>query len=540
MRRAPYPSGSGDRVAWACDRLQDRSSQRAIAYIAISALCLLICFRFAYLHSDFPTDLGATGMAYTDEGWWSRNAVSLVREGRWYIDDGYNTVSNLPVLPMMQAVWFKLFGVGLTSARALSVICSLLVSALVYGFARREFSPSLAVLAPLVVLSSYPVYAYSRMALLEMPMILLIMLSLWIVTTYQLNALPRLIVSGLFLALAILTKTTALFALPVIVGVIILKPEPIQQRQEEREGLRRSIRLTLIWLLALGVFLGFYYGFVQNIMDSQSQAYFENYNISAKVHSSIFSILKGPLRVVERSLRIFPLLFPALLTAIGTLFLARQYRSSQLFRLVWLWTAATLGMFSLSNFAAPRYFLVLIVPAALVTPLVVSSFVSVPKNQTDGGSAADGKSRNRLLVWGSALFISILLFSTSISLVRIGAYVHTPNFTLVNAAEDIDGYITSDPDHSNVVMGHFADTVALASDHAKAINDEMGFRSLAYRVEQLNPGYYLSIGEVEDDVRRLLQNRYQLQQIEQYNIYQNRDYGQPVFLYRLILLSVDS
>ncbi len=84
------------------------------------------------------------GMAYTDEGWWSRNALSFVRDGHWYIDDGYNTVFSLPVLSLLQVAWFKVFGASLTAARLLNVLFSVVISGLVYAIARREIESGLA------------------------------------------------------------------------------------------------------------------------------------------------------------------------------------------------------------------------------------------------------------------------------------------------------------------------------------------------------------------------------------------------------------
>lgn len=152
-------------------------------YLCVTILILLAGLRFAYLQADFPLDLGANDMVYTDEGWWARNAIALVKEGHWYIDDGYNTINSLPVVPILQSFWFHWFGISLGAARALTVICSLLISALVYSIVRREVNPTLAWLAPLIILSSYSLFAYSRLAILEMPMILLLVISLSLVLT---------------------------------------------------------------------------------------------------------------------------------------------------------------------------------------------------------------------------------------------------------------------------------------------------------------------------------------------------------------------
>lgn len=263
----------------------------------------------------------------------------------------------------------------------------------------------------------------------------------------------------------------------------------------------------------------------------QSQTYFADHNVTAKVPGTT-SLWKGPLRVIERIFRIFPLLFVGLLGAIAFLLKAKKHYSSQLFRLILLWTFAVLGAFSLSNFAAPRYFLVLIVPIALVIPLAIQQIML--KSKSDSGNFSLKKVSSAGL-----LLLLVFLISTGYSLFRVGTYLASPQFTLVKTADRIERYITSDSSQSNVVMGHFADTIALTAQDVKAVNDRMGFRSLEYRLERFDPSYYISIGEIIPYIEETLENSYQLIPLEEFDLYQNRDYGEPVLLYRLNPLPKD-
>jgi len=518
----------------------------------LAVLGLLAGVRFVFLQADFPVHLGGQGMAYTDEGWWSRNAVAWVREGNWYIDDGYNTITNLPVLPLIQVVWFKLFGVGLVSARAISVVCSLLVSGWVYLLARRELSVDFAWIAPLIVLTNYPTFAYSRLALLEMPMLVFLLASLWLATSLKRRALLKIVVSGLLFTLAVLTKTTALFALPVIAIAATLPREirsphgwPIDTQStpanadQNRFGLAQ-FRLSLIWLLTVGVSLGLCYLALNQFGDVQSQTYFADHNVAAKVPKGLFDFIKGPFRVVKRSFTLFLLLFPGLLCAIALLLRVGKARTSPLFRFVVLWTGAALCAFSLSDFAAPRYFLVLIVPIALAIPLWLESV----------WNRLWFESSMKLVLFSPFLFyrrVSLIpsllaltvVVSTGLSLFRIADYLRQPQFTLVETAIAMNNYVEADAS-SNVVLGSFVDTLSLAADDVKAVNARMGFRSLAHRIETFDPGYYASIGPVgeatrTDDlkIQSVLQETYRLVLLDTFELFQRRDYGQPVFFYRL-------
>jgi hypothetical protein len=497
---------------------------------------LLACLRFLNLSADFPMALDSRGAAFTDEGWWSRNAVAFVREGRWYIDDGYNTVFSLPVLPVLQAFWFKLFGISLTSARAISAVCSLIITGLLYAIARRELSAKTAWLTPFLVLSSYAMFVYSRIALLEMPMLVLLLLSLWLIITAQpspktsppktnsdsFSKLDRqsptitsniatslkLIGAAVFFGLAVLTKTTALFALPALIGLIYLQVN-------EKPQLSRKQRLqqvaTFVLTLAIPAIL---YALVSHSDGNAVSAdHFSSYNVINKVEFGIIPIIKNPLRVIKHSLVVFPLLFPILFIALSALWQNKAYRYHPLFKISALWTLSAMAAFSLSNYAAPRYFLIWIVPISLAIPLAIEHYWPRISRQ-------------------KTIFISLLALSVLVSAIQISEYLLTPDYTFVNMAEEIKSEIEENPDHSPVLLGHFADTLALAED-IKAVNDYMGFQPFDYRLEKFDPGYYVRVGPVEPKITDTLEENYNLSLIEKFDVYDNRDFDAPVLFYRL-------
>lgn len=127
----------------------------------------------------------------------------------------------------------------------------------------------------------------------------------------------------------------------------------------------------------------------------------------------------------------------------------------------------------------------------------------------------------------------LLLLSTELSLLRISLYLHTPKFSLLETAHRIESYVIAESNQNNVLMGHFSDTLALAAPSIQAVNDRLGYRSLAYKVEAFDPGYYVSIGTMDDNIKATLQQFYAIELIETFEVYQNRDNGQSVFLYRL-------
>ena len=506
-------------------------------------LGLLAVGRFFNLSADFPLGLTSYGATYTDEGWWSRNAVALVREGNWYIDDGYNTIINLPTVPLMQTLWFKLFGVSQAAARALTATCSVIISALVYAIARRELKPALAWIAPFIILSSYPVFAFSRIALLEMPMLVLILLSLWLIISptikrhtlqnsliqtkeskgsknrgrSQLLAELAIVTSALLTVLAILAKTTALFVPPMLLALLALQPG----------SPRKKIYQGTLWLIAFIAAYGLYYAFSTHAsaQSTESYQYFATYNVTNKLHTNLISLIKGPLRVVKYCIEVFPMLFSALVIAIITLATQKRYRASTLFQIVVLWSVLFLGGLSASDYAAPRYLVVLIVPIALSVPLALSHF-----SQRHTPTFLE-RLHNKPNIKRAAFFMLVPL-SVLLSLFRISGYLLTPDYSFISMAQQVEYTVAAAPDHSPILMGHFADSLALATD-IKAINDEMGYQPLSYRIEKFNPGYYICVGEMKDSVAETLEQYYEIALLKQFDVYQNYDYGEPVFFYQL-------
>jgi hypothetical protein len=84
-------------------------------------------------------------------------------------------------------------------------------------------------------------------------------------------------------------------------------------------------------------------------------------------------------------------------------------------------------------------------------------------------------------------------------------------------------------------MGHFADSIALAT-RIQAVNDQMGAQELSYRIKIFDPGYYISIGEAKAPIAPTLDQYYRLELLEKFDVYQNHDYGEPVFFYKLLPL----
>ena len=469
-------------------------------------LTFLVLLRFSNLLADLPLEFGdRIHFAYTDEGWWTRNAVAIVRQGHWYIDDGYNPIVYLPVVPLLQTLWFELFGANLLAARSFTAICSIILAWLIYQLVYRFFASDLALLAPLVILSHFSIFVHSRLALLEIPTLVFILVTLLLILSRQGEVSNfRAILATFVLFAAILTKTTAIFALPMVILFIWFQKQTLANKVRQ---ISIILSIFLIAFLAIGFFL--------LASNSLSFEYFSSTNILTKLHGDFVSVLIAPVRILFRALQVFPILFPLFLFSVLILIAVPKYRSNPLILLVIFWAGTSFLVLSLSDYAPARYMMVFCVPIAIVVPLIVD-FVF---------TTFEGK------IYRQAI-LCILLLCLGINIAKQINYFASLKYSFVNMAEDVGQYIRQHDRHSKVLMGHFADSVSLVND-LKSVNDRIGHQDLDYRIKKFDPGYYISLGKIRPEIINSLINYYNLELLKTYNVYDNSIEGKPVLFYRL-------
>lgn len=482
-----------------------RHQQNWFRFIICLMLGLLALLRFSNLAADPPLGFTASiSYTYTDEGWWARNAVAIVREGQWYIDDGYNPIASLPVVPLLQTLWFKIFGVSLATARSLNAVLTVILSGLVYILVKRFIKSDLALLAPLAILSQFSVFVYSRMALLDIPATVFVVISVCLICDRHSRVSNfRLVLASLVLLVAILAKTTAIFGLPMIVALIWL-------RSPMNEKIRQTtvfLAVFIVILLAAGAFFLIY--------DSTSFTDFTAKTVMSKFNHSFNSLLIAPVRILYRICQLFPLLFPLALCSILVIRATPQYCSHPLVLVAISWFGASFLVLLSTQYSPARYMVNFCVPIAIVVPLIVEVTFNT--------------ARWKIL---AKAVVGILLLSLSINTVRLTNYFASLDNTFVAMARDISEQMQQQNSHSQILMGHLADSISLVSD-IKSVNDQIGYRDLDYRIEKFDPGYYISLGAIEPEIADSLNKYYSLELLKTYNVYDNYHKDQPVFFYQL-------
>ena len=179
--------------------------------------------RFVHLEADFPVQLTRSGAPLSDEGWHSSAATRYWLFGYWYLPGDVNRAVMQPTFQILQWMVFGVLGVGLTASRLMPVLLFLGLVALTAGTIRRQAGLTGALMAGALLSTDFHLFAYSRIALIDLPMLFFVIASLCLLLTLGAKR-PLLggVLAGLACSWALLTKPTALFAVPVLLLVAAL------------------------------------------------------------------------------------------------------------------------------------------------------------------------------------------------------------------------------------------------------------------------------------------------------------------------------
>ncbi|MDZ7270237.1 MAG: glycosyltransferase family 39 protein [candidate division KSB1 bacterium] len=206
----------------------------------------LVTLRFVRLEADPDTSLSMSRVFYTDEGYNSCNALNKSITGHWLCDRN-NHILLMPVMPVVQYVFFKLLGLSLASARLPAAILSVGAMALMLLMVRRRMREGrrsaqeegvTLVLALFLLGTNYYFFVYGRLALLDLPMTAFGLASLLVF--HRALAVPQgkrawwhVAAAGMLLGVAFLAKpSAALYGTALLVlGLIQAIVEPRAWRQ---------------------------------------------------------------------------------------------------------------------------------------------------------------------------------------------------------------------------------------------------------------------------------------------------------------------
>ena len=506
------------------------TSLRLTHLLLLLSTITLFALHFVRLSADFPNfSRWMDWSKYTDEGWYGDAAIRHFLLGHWYVPGDFNPAVALPVWPLLETALFHFTGVSLIAVRALtvSVFGGILVAAWVLiahseGRDRAPRStPTLAASIAVLLLAANPFcFVFTRLAILEPLLILLMLLALLAAQSARLTAtgllranLAPILALGLILPLLILTKTTGLFLVPAIAWLLFASFD-YRWRPFLQVGCTAAGIALALWLTYFLAFVRPHY-----LLDYR-------YLFSANAYTHITR--ENYVSVLQNTFtdgKWFGLvLYLSALAAVALSFASlRRLRACPIIPTLILWAGGYAAFLAWHNNLQPRYYLVVAIPLTLLVPVALRDLV-VPRLRTRSA-------RIFAACAAAALFAAIVIPDT----VQTVSILRNPQYTLLGAFRQIHDYILADqrqhPTRSPLVLSISGSDLSLMTG-LHSICDDFGTAELADRVKQYNPGWYLSWNLIEDDKMDALTPQFQVDRVATFPAMDDQDRN-VLILYRL-------
>ncbi len=462
---------------------------------------VFLALHFLHLRADFPNLSPWSDWAkYTDEGWYGDAAIRHYLRGTWHLPGDFNPAAALPVWPLLEAMLFRFTGVGIVAARALTVVVFVGIVGAGVALLRKRLSVdeslgtwslwlSAAAAALMMAVSPY-FFVFSRMAVLEPLLVLLMLLALLTAAHVRPGArhwhnLVREVALGVLLALMIGTKTTAIALVPAMAYVLA---------DACRWNVRSMLRAAAVAGGTTVLLWSTYYAVLVR------PRYMEDfrYLFSANRYTGITAenakeILLGAFKDgIWIGTLIYPMMFAALLFALVR---RRVWRDPVFVSLV-LWIAGYFAFLIYHANLQPRYYLVIAVPMTL---LVVR-----------------GAQHALAWQWKSAYaLVPVLLLLVTHDARGTLHYLRHPDYTFQNAAIQVGKIVESEPNHSHTVLSISGSDLTLMTG-LPSICDDFGTMQLEDRIAAYKPGWFVAWNYVEDDKMEALAKFYQLTRVAEF------------------------
>lgn len=479
--------------------------QRTLETAFLLLAGLFFALHFLHLTADFPNHSPWMDWAkYTDEGWYGDAAIRHFDLGHWYVRGDFNPAAALPVWPFLEALLFRVTGVGVVPARALTVTVFGLLLLCAFALLHRALpsrGPRLAPAGAVLLLAVSPFcYAFMRMAILEPLLVLLTLLALLTASFLAPDAhalwrreLPSLLL-GLLLPLMVLTKTTAIFLLPSVAWMIAARCG-FRLRPFLRAGGLAAVIGVALWLL--------YFSLVVRPRFLEDYRYL----FSANAYTGITlatapEVLKNTLLDGQWIGRTFPF---AVLAIIATL-LWHRFRANATAMSLLLWALGYASFLAYHNNLQPRYYLVVAVPLTMLLALVLElAWTAIPNPTLTGRQPVVPR-------LAAAVIAAALVLIVALDARETLTFIRKPEYTFLSAAHRIQAIIDADKAHNRLLLSISGSDLSLMTG-LPSICDDFGTLGLEDRVALYKPGWYASWNRVDDDKMDALTPQYHLERI---------------------------
>ncbi len=480
---------------------------------AFGFVAALLGAHFVHPGADFPNFSPWMDYAkYTDEGWYGSAAVAYFVRGHWYVPGDFNPAVALPVWPFLEWALFHFTGVSLPAARLLAISIFAGNLALTYALVRTQAQRWAAVLAMVLVASNAFLFCFSRLAILEPPVVFLLLLA-WLLA---LRPQPRarwlrvavLVSIGLLLCAMVLTKTTALFLVPSVFYLVWFA-----RRFQSRSALAGcgivALSAGLPWLAYFGLVVrphylqDFRYLFTVNVYTQPSSAFGWLMAFWYALHGTFW---------IDRYLT----LLAAGLLLLSLVWLRELWRNP-LFAASCIAVGGYIFFIGYHNNMQPRYYQVVAFPLAI---LVVLGFHALWLRR--------GKWR---IAMASIASVG-LAYTIAVNTHETVWFAFHPQYTFVEAARNLTRYIDDHPGRNRLLLSISGSNISLITG-LPAICDDFGTLALPDRIRRYQPGWYAAWNELDPGTLEDLNTQFDLKQVASFPAYDDEDRNNLI-LYRLV------
>jgi hypothetical protein len=416
----------------------------------------------------------------------------------------FNPATAVPVWPFAEWLLFFFTGVTIQAARALAIACFFSSLVLSYLLLRHGGPRWRALLAVTLIVTSPFLYCFSRLAILEplQTTLTLLALNLAIRLPRMRRPLAASAAIGLLFALMVLTKTTSLFLLPAVLWAIVV---PLWQERKLAIQCAFTTACTaafayglwMAFIVSHGLLADFRYYFFVNEYTKPPEWYWRFLSLWWSFHGLLW---------IDHSL---VLLAGAILLAAIVAFRTAWAR------VLWhdpvfgssLWVVAGYVLFmTLQNHPQPRYFAV---------PAFFCFFVVAL-------GAAALFSQSGLAHCVGLATVAIAVAAAGIHGAQTIRYAAHPEYTFVNAADQLTQYIDQHPNGKRLLVSISGDQITLATG-LPSLCDDFGTEDLATKTFDYQPGWYASWNDIDAGTVEDLHEHFSLEQVAAFSAFDDPD-----------------
>ena len=495
----------GEWISSRSRRSAPRRRARLVGWLLISIVTAANAAKLVHLAADFPSGFTWSGVLYTDEGWYTYGAITHHLQGHWRVDGGMNLITMMPVGQVVQATMFRLFGLSAVIARLTVALFSIALVALVVALARRYVDPLVSWAIAAILSTNFLLFAYSRLATSDVMMLTLATAAiLTAVARRPRSDVAAVLAAGLILAAAVLTKTNAAFGLPVLAYAI-------STRTQDWGGRIALMSLSaLACVSAVALFDAFSYFFYRTDF-----LYLQQAAIVSRAVAGPRMLVANVRACIQGARAIGPALYWGVPVAVLLCALSSRMRQNTLARLAVVWIGAAFLMLGGIVYHPQRYFLVLIVPAAVLCGMGLTALGDLLPT------------RIATLAQGVALTVIV-----GVEAARIGAYLLHPEYSFAEMTRGVMEAIETDGLHGSppLIVGPFGPSISLWTG-LRGIDSSDSTETLAWRARTYGPSYLVAFGRYPPEAALLAD--YTFDPLGSWDVFHNYYNQQPVYLFAL-------